>query len=267
MSALISFWLYITPPRVSAASAIVLVRRLINAAPTDLTEDERDALRHMREQAVTVQDIEKTRERLRPENLKEEDRLFDGYWGVLKDQIFAWLRVEGTPQYAIAARLKEALFPRGLDFVTLSYEQEWYESGKRLERIVEEALEALINELVHGAVLPSIREAHRALGEGLGVGDTPLEVTNEEGLRAALRDLALSVSDYARVLSGSVKRDDPKTAERFLAAMRPLDQHRAAYPSSPTTPTPGAPAPDAPLPAPVVDPNEPGPDAPLPPVE
>ena len=94
MSALISFWLYITPPRVSAASAIVLVRRLINAAPADLTEDERDALRHMREQAVTVQDIEKTRERLRPENLKEEDRFFDGYWGVLKDQIFAWLRVD-----------------------------------------------------------------------------------------------------------------------------------------------------------------------------
>src|SRR5690606_37028317 len=89
-AALISFWLYITPPRVSAASAIVLVRRLINAAPPDLSDAERNALRTMRERAVAVQEIEKPRERLRPENLKDEDRLFDGYWGALKDQIFSW---------------------------------------------------------------------------------------------------------------------------------------------------------------------------------
>lgn len=263
MPAIISFWLYITPPRVSAASAIVLVRRLINAAPADLNDSERDALRRMREHAVAVQDIEKTRERLRPENLKDEDRVFDGYWGALRDQICSWLRVEGTDKHSIAVRLAAALFPKGLDFVTFTYEDQWYESSKRLERIVEEALEELINQLVHPSLLPLVREAHHSLGEGLGVGETVIEMPNSEALRVALRQVSLRVSDYARVLSASVKHDDQASAERFLAAMAPLDQHRAAYPNTPTTPTPDAP----PAPQPVVDPDDPGPDAPLPPVE
>jgi hypothetical protein len=271
-AALISFWLYITPPRVSAASAIVLVRRLINAAPPDLSDAERNALRTMRERAVAVQEIEKTRERLRPENLKDEDRLFDGYWGALKDQIFSWLRVAGTPQYTIAERLQKALFLTGLDFITLSYETQWYESAKRLERIVEENLEDLINQLVHPTLLPLVREAHQSLGEGLGVGETAIEEPDSEALRKALRAVSLSVSDYARILSGSVDTSDPVSTARFLSAMAPLDKHRAAYPTTPAsrTPTdqpPASPTPDTPAPEPAVDPDEPGPEAPLPIVE
>ncbi len=277
MSDVIDFPKYLTPVRVSTASAVVLVRRLINAAPKDLKAPEKKKLKRVRADGVKVQEIANARERARPENLTPEDRHFDGYWGIFRDQVTTWLRVEGEPEYALAERFTSLLFPKGITFVTLSYEEEWFESAKRLKIIDDEGLEDDLGQLIQPRVLPKLRVAHNALGEGLGVGDTYVQPPDGQALLGALRQLSTDVAEYARILSGTVDTEDPKSTARFLSAMAPIDQHRATYapgPSEPvdTQPTQAQqPAPAQPNPAqPAADggsANEPGPAEPLPPVD
>jgi hypothetical protein len=264
VSVIIDFPKYLTPLRVSTASSIILVRRLINAAPKPLSGPEKQALRELRAAGVKVQEIASARERARPENLTPEDRRFDGYWGLLRDQIVGWLRIEGEPEYALAERFVKLLFAKGITFVTLSYEEEWFESDKRLKLIDDGDLEGDLVKLVHPNVLPKLRTAHAALGEGLGVGDTYVEPPDGQALIEALRQLSLAVAKYARILAGTVEVDDPTSTARFLSAMAPVDQHRATYGTPPSQPVDT----EAPTAQPVApDPDEPGPDAPLPPVE
>lgn len=231
MSAIIDFPTYLTPPRVSEANAVVLTRRLINAAPDDIQPNEKKALRFMREGAVEIQSIATQRDKARPENLSDEDVSFDGSWGLFQDQVTGWLRVPGTPKYAIAQRLKSLLFPNGITFVSYSYEDEWFESAKRLRLIDEEGLEASITQLVHADVLPLLRRAHDAMGEGLGVGSTRVTPPDSRAMLTAVRKVAQQIASYARVLSAAVDLDDPESVKRFRSAMEPLDRHRSAYPS------------------------------------
>lgn len=271
----IEFHESIRPARLDADGGVLLGIRLINSKPADIATHEKRALKRVREATVEVQRIAKLRDRLRPQNLKDEDRRFDAAWGAVQGQLAAWARLDYTPPGQMAAGLLTSLFADGLIFLTRSYEDQWVESKRRLDRIDEEGLEESLTSLVHPDLLAHVRAAHDALGEGLGVGEVPLEIPDGRALLEALRALSLEISGYARVLAGSVDVRDDESVQRFRAAMAPLDAYRATHGRSSGV-DPAADGgdedvvgggddldPEGPIPEPTDDPDV---DAPIPPV-
>ena len=263
---------YVRPARLDAAGGVLLGVRLIKSKPADIAPHEKRALKRVREATVEVQRIAKLRDRLRPQNLKDEDRRFDAAWGAVEGQLAAWARLDDTPPGRLAAELLTSLFPYGLVFLTRSYEDQWFESKRRLERIDEEGLEESLTSLVNPDLLAHTRDAHAALGEGLGAGDAPFEAPDGRALLEALRTLSLEVASYARVLAGSVDDRDEETANRFRAAMAPLAAYRATHgrgsgDDDPSVEDGGDDVedvdPEAPIPEPTDGPNV---DEPIPPV-
>ncbi len=249
----------IRPPRLSTEGGVLLGIRLLKSKPIDLDKTEKRALRAVRAAILEVQRVGKARERLRPQNLKDEDQEFDQRWGAVHGQLDAWARLAGDPRGEEADALIRSLFPDGLTFLTRSYEDEWVASERRLERIEEEGLEERLTALVHPDLLREVRAAHAALGEGLGVGKKPLELPDGRALLESLRALSLAISDYARVLSAKVERGDAKSERRFEEALAPLFHHRAGRgggaghdeerPEPPVTPSdPVGPVLDEPVP-------------------
>lgn len=269
----IDFPTYLQPARFDVAGGILTGIRLINAKPDDVTEHERDALTDVREATVDVQRIAKLRDRLRPQNLKSEDRAFDASWGAVQMQLAAWARMSHTPPGQLAEELLTSLFPDGLVFVSRSYEEEWVASKRLLERIDEEGLEESLTSLVHPDLLALTREAHDALGQGLGVGDEPFAVPDGDALYQALRQLSLAIARYARVLAGRVDERDDASVQRFRSAMAPLEAYRAAKRVRRGSGDGGNDAdvepvdPEAPAPVPTDEPSDdPVVDEPIPPV-
>lgn len=223
----IEFIDFIRPPRLSTEAGILLAIRLLNSKPVDLDEAEKRALRSVRETVLETQRVGKARARLRPENLQDEDERFDERWGAVYTQLEGWARLENDPRGELARALLATLFPDGLMFLTRSYGDEWVQSQERLQRIEEEGLEEDLVSLVHPELLREVRTAHEALGEGLGVGESPVALPESRAMLEALRDLSLAISDYARVLAGRVERGDAESERRFQQAMAPLALYRA----------------------------------------
>ncbi len=222
----IDFSEYARPPRLDAAGGVLLAIRLIRSMPADATPLERDVLNRVRDAAIEVQRIAKLRDRLRPQNLRATDRRFDGAWAALHGQLSAMTRLLDTEEGREAEALMTTLFTDGLAFVQGTYEEQWYESKRRLDRIDEEALEPRIAALVHASLLPRVREAHAALGDGLGVGAEPVAIPSGDELAEALRRLAREVAAYARALAAFVDEEDEAAVTRFRAALAAIEIHR-----------------------------------------
>jgi hypothetical protein len=222
----IDFTPYVRPTRFGAAAGVVLAGRMIKAAPRDLTPSAKVALKRVRECAVRVQTVGKERDRLRPESMRPLDAKFDGSWGALQARIEAWTRAD-LPQGKEAQSLLTKLSLDSLAFLALDYESEWVESAKRLERIDEEGYTRLVEKLAGAEFLSAVRQAHDALGEGLGIGKNAREIASSTELSEALRKLSLAIANYGLKLSAEVDVDDEDSVKRFLAAMAPLDAYRA----------------------------------------
>lgn len=223
----IEFHEYIRPTRLDADGGVMLGVRLIKSKPSDMSAAEKRALKRVRAATVEVQRVAKLRDRLRPQNLKDEDRRFDAGWGAVHGELEAWARLSDTAQGRTAAALLTSLFPDGLMFLTRKYEQQWVESQRRFERIEEEALEDTLASLVHPEILAYARAAHDALGEGLGAGAVPLEAPDGATLLDALRALALAVAAYgcdigAQQPRGSSRRERMRSPEPAVEVGRKL---------------------------------------------
>jgi hypothetical protein len=214
-------------PKMDATSAVVLGIRLIKAAPKKRSAALNEALEEVRAGTLQVQTVRKTRHRLRPESLRPLDRRFDAGWGGLYDLLSGLARFEGEDLAARASRVLAQIFPDGAEFLTRSYDAEGLHGKTLLERIDEEELGPEIGALTNEVVLPYIRSAHAALGEGLGLGESEQETASTTAMTDALDVLAEAVSDYVRILAGETKKKDAASMARFQkAVIGPLERHR-----------------------------------------
>jgi hypothetical protein len=140
-----------------------------------------------------------------------------------------------APQVAAANRVKNALFPEGVAWLRASAAEKWGTSSAKLHLIEESPslLEDLIL-LLSPVVLATWRESHAELGEALGVGG-PVEP--DDGLRdidtlQLTRALRESISDYVRVVRGTVDRDDPATIAEANRLLTPLLNFRGLLTAS-----------------------------------
>jgi hypothetical protein len=162
-------------------------------------------------------------------NLRPLDRRFDGSWAALHGRLVAATRLVDEPEAARAADLLASLFPDGLRFLLSSYDAEWFHSKMLLDRIMNEDLYDDLVELAGQRYMDVVQDAHAALGQGLGLDENAEPEAADEPARVGeqVSILAEAIADYARVLAGAVNKKDPKSSARFLAALAPLDNHRA----------------------------------------
>jgi hypothetical protein len=223
----IDFGSYTRLPRFSASGAVVVTIRLLRAAPKDASPAELEALQDMRDGAEGVQEAVTDRHRTTGSNLRPLDRRFDGSWAGFHGRLFAWTRMYGHPNAQRAEELLAKLFPDGLQFVNAKYESQWFHSRMLLTRIKHDELTADLNELAGEPFLTGVHAAHAAFGEAMGLDEN---AEPDAGVLAIGEQVALltdAIADYCRVLSGGVKRKDPDSRARFLAAVAPIDTYRA----------------------------------------
>ncbi len=263
---------YTGPILVAARRASGLVGQLERKAPPDLTPDQRRKLQIAKERADDCDDVIKARERVAPAAVRTSRNYVASAWSTLAGAIDATstLPHEISPHGEEAKRISEALFSDGVSFAQLDSQESWTQSKRKLERIVEEGYEARIEALGHALFLANVRRAVAQLGEATGCAGGPSASEAEPSARAlidARTRFRAALSGYTRSLAVDVDETVPATVERFLQAVSPIDDVRAAARNGGDEEEPiepddeldtDEPDTDEPVEPEPIDPNEPG---------
>jgi hypothetical protein len=239
----ISFSNYVEATRFGAAYCLPVAQQLHTAMPPDASSDEKSAMKVVLERAELVKEAITDRERVGPARVRPMLLDFANAWSACAEILGGLARIEG--QKGDEARvLSDAVFADGVAFVQLDARAAWGEGQRRLDRVADDALAKRLEAVVGKHVAVEMKRSTDALGAAIGVG-AHHEVPNVNVLGERVSSFARGVAAYARVLAARVDEDDVTSVSRFLAAMAPLDAHRASRrgtseepaPSEPTTST------------------------------
>ncbi len=115
------------------------------------------------------------------------------------------------------------LFPDGLMFLLLPFNNEWAESEKRLQMIDADGLAADIDAIASPEFLQQVRQAHKVYGRVLGI--TQPSASIQAPARAEnLRTLRQAMSRYVFSVLSTVSDQD--TANVARDALRPISKLR-----------------------------------------
>ena len=217
---------YVSTTRFATAVGIIIAIQLLRGAMADAGGRVQVTLEKMREAAVHAQAVMVERLRTAPETLRPLDARLDAGFMALREVLEGKARLVGTEIGERAARLLLQVLPEGTAFVQLTLAEEWVVAKSHLDRIARDRLEQEIAEVAGPELLPFITEAHVALGEGLGLGETPLVASDTDALRKANQRLSKAIAAYGRAMVGQVDEDDPESVAAFKRAMYPLDAYR-----------------------------------------
>lgn len=220
---------YVRGVRATCQTAPVLSARLEKAAPADITSDERKALRAVAALALEVQSVQSERDRLGPTRLRPLRAVFINDWSALYEGLGALARIspEVSKNGPAAARIVDSLFPDGVAFLQLPSERAWSEAKRRLDRLDGEGLGERIEALIGKHFVEGAKRSTAQLADAIGTGKGALPVASGVSLSDALLKFQRAVAAYGRLLAAYVDESDEVSCRRFLAAMAPIDQHRA----------------------------------------
>ncbi len=136
------------------------------------------------------------------------------------------LPVEHYPQASRAREVSAILFPDGLTFLRLPFNQEWAESDKRLKQIEVEGLTKSIKDLIGLDFLEQVQRTHEVSGRVLGI--TKPSPAAQVRLRGEkLRALRKAMNRYVFNVLGQVDEEDSAMMEMIRDALHPIDAFRA----------------------------------------
>jgi len=220
---------YATTPRLSASSAVSLGIALLTVVPKPAPQAVRFAATRLRGSVVELQrewgrELEAGSADTLP---READLRIDRVIRAtsMRLEAYALLAPDRVPQAERAKAASGRLFPQGLRFINLPYEEQWAHCQRLVEAIdADEALADDIEELVGEPILSELRAAQAAYGDALGItakrttaAPVPvLELLN--AVRAAIIGYALQI-----VAMQDADADRIADARRALA---PIDERR-----------------------------------------
>jgi len=152
------------------------------------------------------------------------DRVLDDAWGAFQSWLLGWTRLPDRAHMRVGdtRRLYSSLFPKGLQFLTLDFKDEWTESQNRIDQITTHGYDLLIDELGGTAFLAQIRRAHRAYGDALhitGAGSTP---EPDSLVRRALDETHMQLREYVAQVAALVRRNDSSLVDMAARLLAPL---------------------------------------------
>jgi hypothetical protein len=257
----IPFHDYIRPVRASARTAAALAARLETAAPADLNAEQRKALRQVSLAAVDVLEVQSERDHLAPAKTRPILSKFTNDWSALYETLSGTSRLGDDDRGARAVRVLASLFPDGVLFTQLPADQAWSEGKRRVMRLEAGDLGAEVEALVGQPFIAAVKKSTATLAAAIGIGKQARPVASTTALSQALLKFGRAVAKYCRTLVSAIDEDDDRSVARFLAAVAPIDVHRAAMRSGGGQPSDGG-EPTEPVDPEPVEPDEPDePDA------
>jgi hypothetical protein len=154
------------------------------------------------------------------------DRVLDDAWGAFQSWLLGWTRLpdRAHPRVGDSRRLYAGLFPKGLQFLTLDFKDEWTESQNRLDQITRLKLDEVIDALGGGPFLATIARAHKAYGDALhitGKGSTP---EPDSLVRRSLDETHMALRDYVAQVAATVRRSEQDSVEIAALLLAPVSQ-------------------------------------------
>lgn len=151
------------------------------------------------------------------------DRALDDAWAALQTWLLGWTQLPETahPRIREAKALYRILFPKGLQFLTLEFTDEWTESQKRLSQIQEERLDALLEELGGRPFLDVVSQCHDVYGNVLHI--TGKGAPEPDALvREALDATHMALREYVAQIAATVRRNEAESVETAAHLLEPL---------------------------------------------
>jgi hypothetical protein len=161
------------------------------------------------------------------------DRALDDAWGAFQSWLLGWTRLpdRAHPLVGDVRALYAALFPKGLQFLTLDFKDEWNESQQRLEHITEAKLDDVIIQLGGKPFLVNVARCHRTYGEALHItaprgGDPAADP--DAAVRRSLDATHLALREYVAHVAAMVRRTDNDTIAMAAILLEPLSLRAGA---------------------------------------
>lgn len=220
--------MYVRAPIMDVPTGVALGVSLISALPKDSPPAVKASAKKLRTSLLALQAAwGAAAAPATPMNKRAADSATDVAWGCLEDRLSAYSRlpVSEYPNAARAAEIYLALFPAGLDFLTLAFKAQWAEAERRLKLIADKGYEKDIILLAGPEFLAEIKRTHSNYGKALGVTQAQ-EVADEIRVSEPLRELAQAIVDYSLQLLAYASADS-KAVAAVRKALKPIDDHRA----------------------------------------
>ncbi|MBX3230074.1 MAG: hypothetical protein KIT84_25430 [Labilithrix sp.] len=220
---------FIHLPPLGEAGTLSLVEELENVARRERLSP--DALQAMTRLIASTDDLKqriRARERsgsMADPRARAADRQLDDAWGALQSWLLGWTKLpeEAHSRVLHARSVYNGLFPKGLQFLTLDFKDEWTESQNRLDRIAYDRWDVVIQDLGGGAFLHALHAAHAAYGAALHITGQSSTPEPDALVRKALEQTHMSLRDYVAQVAAMVRRDDPSTVAAATKLLAPLN--------------------------------------------
>jgi hypothetical protein len=226
--------LYGTVPTRTPGATLSLARGLISAAATKPDAAITRRIAKIRKSAKLLQTawVEAGRPSASGEDPRPYDVTLDRCWAALRTRLEGCVQLGDDDHAPRAGVMLSTIYPNGLDFLRLSYPEEWAESERRLEMVKKDKLAKELEELAGAPYLPAIKKAHAAYGTVLGITDKKAPAV---------------IGAYVRAVVGQVEEDDEESVAAAQEQLEPLVRAKrprgSAEPEEPIeAPLPEAPA-------------------------
>lgn len=165
------------------------------------------------------------------------DRALDDAWGALQSWLLGWTKLPDDAHASIsdARALYAALFPKGLQFLTLDFKDEWTESQNRIDQIVQHKLDDVLAALGGQAFLDTVVRAHKSYGEALHITQGSSNVPDPDAhVRRALEATHMALREYVAQVAATVRRNEQGSVDLAAVLLAPLSA-RAVGVEAPTS--------------------------------
>jgi hypothetical protein len=241
--------LYGTVPTRTPGATLSLARGLISAAATKPDAAITRRIAKIRKSAKLLQTawVEAGRPSASGEDPRPYDVTLDRCWAALRTRLEGCVQLGDDDHAPRAGVMLSTIYPNGLDFLRLSYPEEWAESERRLEMVKKDKLAKELEELAGAPYLPAIKKAHAAYGTVLGITDKKAPAVESVRVAKPLRELQAAIGAYVRAVVGQVEEDDEESVAAAQEQLEPLVRAKrprgSAEPEEPIeAPLPEAPA-------------------------
>ena len=221
---------FIQLPPLGEAGTLTLVEELEAVARTQrLGPDALAALARVLDSTKELKRLISARERsgsAMDPRARAADRVLDDAWGAIQSWLLGWTKVpeDYHARIAHARHIYAALFPKGLQFLTLDFKDEWSESQNRLDRIAHDRWDVVIGELGGRPFLELLQNAHHAYGAALHITGTGATPEPDAAVRKCLEQTHMYLRDYVAQVAAAVRRDEAVSVDAAMRLLGPLNQ-------------------------------------------
>jgi hypothetical protein len=221
---------YIQLPPLSEAGTLTLIDELEAVANTtpDLASNVGEALGALLKAGADLEKHIALRQKAgstADPRARAADRALDDAWGAFQSWLLGWTRLpdKAHPLIGQARALYAALFPKGLQFLTLDFKDEWNESQQRLDHVSEAQLDDVIDKLGGAAFLATLARCHRVYGEALQITARRDGHAEPDALvRRSLEAAHMALREYVAHVAATVRRTENESIERAAVLLLPL---------------------------------------------